>query len=425
MKKLLFLIASIVLGFTAIAQDMNRVVLHTGYTADVYSVENLDSITFTNVEGVVAAELELSKVSMDTLIVTITRTEQCESFKISVIPASVSSRFTDKDFAAYIEMVEPTAYNTDFTDAYLTGINLKHGADYYLATLAYDRYGVPCEVRKVEFKTPEAEIEGDPQVEIEFTSVSETEFTVRFTPNADVASYSIMCYEKGTMMQNFEQWSQMFGWARPEEMHVQWGVLNYSSTSHTWEDMIPGMEYEIYAQPLDANGNYAPACVEVVKTKAYGGEGVAKVAMELGDYKISVWGQDTLPCQTITFTPNDQTNFYKVGVYYKEGYDEDPAKAEEEMKTIMTQYELIYEKLETEFNIDPNKACVALACAQNSKGEWGPIEKLEFTTPATPLPLKAPAMKATQQKAPQKKADKRGIVPSNLNPSTGTRLSQF
>ena len=40
-----------------------------------------------------------------------------------------------------------------------------------------------------------------------------------------------------------------------------------------------------------------------------------------------------------------------------------------------------YETLTTDYQIDPNTDCVAIAAARNINGEWGPITELYFTTP--------------------------------------------
>ena len=41
-----------------------------------------------------------------------------------------------------------------------------------------------------------------------------------------------------------------------------------------------------------------------------------------------------------------------------------------------------HEELTTDFQINPNNSCVAIAAAKNVNNEWGPVTELFFTTPA-------------------------------------------
>ena len=41
-----------------------------------------------------------------------------------------------------------------------------------------------------------------------------------------------------------------------------------------------------------------------------------------------------------------------------------------------------YEAMETDFQINPNTECVAIAAAKNGEGTWGECTVLRFTTPA-------------------------------------------
>lgn len=427
MKKISLIIASLLICLTSMSQDMmNRIIVNSGWNFDAYMVERVDSITFGNIEGTVAAELELLDATLEMLTVKITRSTSCQAFKLTVIPAVMADIMTDADMVDYIDQYEPNLFWQDFEKGELTGIELVDNAEYVIATLGFDSYGVPCEVRRVEFKTPAVEVIGSPEVKIEIIEVKEREFTVKFTPNEDVEGYSIMCYEKGRMMENYQQWAAMDGWAKPEQMLESWGILYYTEDTYTWTGMTPGTEYEIYAQSWDENHTYAPWNMAELTSKAFGGEGEANVTITLGEYKMTDWWGEMLPSQFITFTPNDQTNFYKVNVYSKEVYDKNTEEINTEMQTIMSSWDMQFEELTTDFNIDPNTTCVALACAQNAVGEWGPIAKVEFTTPNEPLPAGTPRANVIKQRPIKNKpVSKLGVVPNRIKKSTGVQLNGF
>lgn len=426
MKKLSLLIVSLIVCLTSMSQDMNRLIVNSGWNFDAYMIERVDSITFANIEGEIAADIEVLSTSMEMLTVKITRTANCAAFKLTVVPAIMFEGRDDSELVDYIDQSEPNMYWQDFEQGELTGINLVDNANYIVATLGYDNYGVPCEVRTAEFTTPAVELVGSPAVEIEVVEVYEREFTISFTPNEDVAGYSIMCYEKGRMMENYVQWAAMDGWAKPEQMLDSWGIKCEGDYTYTWTGMTPGVDYEIYAQSWDENGTYAPWNMAELTSLAYGGDGEATVTITLGEYKMTDWWGEMLPSQFITFIPNDQTNFFKVNVYTKEVYDENAEAIDAEMQVIYSSWDMQYGELTTDYNIDPNTTCVALACAQNAVGEWGPVAKLEFTTPNEPLPAgaaRANGVKARPNKV--KQSYQQGVVPERTNKAAGIQLKGF
>lgn len=425
MKKLSLVIVSLLICLTSMSQEMNRLIVNSGWNYDAYQIERVDSITFANIEGEVAADVEILQSGLDKLNIKITRTEACQAFKLTVVPAIMFEGQPEASIADYIDRSDPNLYWQDFENGELTGIDLVDNAEYLVATLGFDMYGVPCDVRTAAFTTPTVELIGNPAVEIEVIDVKEREFTVQFTPNDDVAGYSIMCYEEGRMMLNYEQWAAMDGWAKPEQMLDSWGIKCDDDYTYTWTGMTPGVNYEIYAQAWDENHTYAPWNMATLTSKTYGGEGEATVTITLGEYKMTDWWGEMLPSQFITFTPNDQTNFYKVGVYTKEVYDEYKEDIDAEMQMILSSWDMQYGELTTDYNIDPNVTCVALACAQNALGEWGPIAKVEFTTPDEALPAETPKANGVNARPNKTKATYQlGVVPERVAKSTtGIKLT--
>jgi hypothetical protein len=117
-----------------------------------------------------------------------------------------------------------------------------------------------------------------------------------------------------------------------------------------------------------------------------GGDGEANVTITLGKYELAEWWGEMLPSQYITFTPNDQSSAYRFGVYTAEQYDPyaDAIKADLcSNPPVPTSGWFFYEEISTDYQINPNTECVAIAAAKNINGEWGPITEVRFTTPET------------------------------------------
>ena len=386
MKKLLLLLTAFMFGIGLYAQDtnINRLLIHEGYNAKGYIIDRVDSLTFASVEGEVAAKIELIDFTEEVITLSITRTESCVGFKITVAPTVSINQYSDEILATYVDNMSADIYDLDFETAELSGVELEAGTEYSILTVGIDKYGVLCDVDRVDFKTEAPEYIGNPLVLASVVEANLYDFTVAFEPNADVSSYYVVAGNKGTLQQQYEQFAPWLGFANIGDMIMSWGVERTGRTEHQWTQMEPNTEYEIFIQALDVNGNKAPHQVFELSTQSLGGEGTAEVAITLGEYKLTDWDGEMLPSQFITFTPNDQTSAYRVNVVVKEYYDEDPEGYKQDLcsenpMNVVGWFQ--YEELTTDFQINPKTRCIALAAGKNINGEWGPITEVEFTTP--------------------------------------------
>lgn len=393
MKKTALFAAAALFGmcaFNAAAQDTttpNRLLIHdvTGNYKG-FVIDHLDRATFATVEGEVNAEIDLIEAQLDKLVLAVTRTGACEGFKINILPATISSQLqSDAALISYANSrLESPTYYQDFTEAEMTGVELKPASDYTVFTIAIDKFGIEAGVDRVDFTTPAIPIVGDPKVEVEVVETTLTSFTLKFTPNDDVTSYYCVSGEKGTMQQQYEMFGPMFGFTNFNDLIKAWGVENIGEATKEWTGMSPNTEYEIFISCLDENGNPAPHQVYNISTVSLGGEGEAKVEITLGEYVLNDWDGQQLPSQFITFTPNDQASCYRIGVWKAETYNAETAKNDLCQDPWMpTVGWFIYETLTTDYQINPSSSCVAVAAAKNINGEWGPMTELPFTTPET------------------------------------------
>lgn len=422
MKKF-FSIAALALAMSTGVQAQtdvvpNRMIIHSSVASKAYAVDHVDSISFARKEGEVKANLEFLRYEKnedegDIVYVKVTRTDPSSTFRIDVLPTNTAKQYDDLTFARYFERMSGTQLAEDFSEGKLSGFPTEFTANtsYTVVTLAYDEYGVPCQVSRAEFKTPKVPTVGTPSVTYTIDETTSSSFTLTVTPNKDCAEFYWCQFEKGKAQEQFEQWGPMFGLSSIEAMIKQFSGKPYSEeATNTWNELAPATDYEVAVLPVDVEGNFGDLVYIYVTTKGQGGEGIAQVTATVGDF---VKYEDSY-VQTVTFTPNDQTALHHDAICAKDKYEElggDKWAKEYLMQDIKedpnwNQYGVD----KYPFTATPNTAYYALALAKNAKGEWGPLTKHEFTTGAAPAgvaPAKAVAM---PKRVATKKAAKRTAV---------------
>lgn len=389
MKKPAILLASLAIAAaSAFAQDTtepNRLLINNtigNYTG--YVLDRIQEITFARVDGEVKANVEISDVQLDQMTVSITKTESCLTYYIDILPATMADKWDDLAVISYVERSNPTLYFDDYTNATLTGVEFKPATDYVLVTIGRDGYGVSDGVVRAPFTTPKPEIVGKPEVKAEVVDQQLKSFSIKFTPNDDVSTYYCVAGEKGTLMEQYEFFASMMGLTSFTDMIISWGLPRQGENIVNWTDMAPNTEYDVYYVALDINGTPADYQLIEVSTLALGGDGEAKVDIEILEYEYADWYGEMLPSQYIGFTPNDQASCYRLGVYLASSYDPKAEEIKTELKTdpwMPTANWFFYEPMVTDFQINPNTECVAIAAAKNGNGEWGEVTEVRFTTP--------------------------------------------
>lgn len=422
MKKF-FSIAALALAMSTGVQAQtdvvpNRMIVSSQVGSKAYAVEHVDSIYFARKDGEVKANVEFLKYEKDEdendiVYVKVTRTDPSSTFRIDVLPTNTAKQYDDLTFARYFERMSGTQLAEDFSEGKLSGFAREFTANtsYTVVTLAYDEYGVPCQVSRAEFTTPKVATVGNPSVTYKIDETTPSSFTLTVTPNKDCEEFYWCQFEKGKAQEQFEQWGPMFGLSSLEAMIKQFSGQSYSDeTTNTWNELAPGTDYEVAVLPVDVEGNFGDLVYIYVTTKGQGGEGIAQVTTTVGDF---VKYEDSY-VQTVTFTPNDQTALYHDAICAKDKYEElggdkwakEYLMQDNPQDPNWNQYGVD----KYPFTATPNTAYYALALAKNAKGEWGPLTKHEFTTGAAPAgvaPAKAVAM---PKRIATKKAAKRTAV---------------
>lgn len=393
MKKLsIMILAVFATVFSAFAQEgqvPNRLLLNNtigNYTG--YILDRVDNLTFARVEGVAKAEIEISDADLDEITLSITKSDVCNAYKLDVIPATVADAYNDLTLITYINRnPDVPVFFDDYTDASLTGITLNPGSEYVVVTIGLDPYGIEDGVERARFTTESLSVTGNPEVTAEVVDRQLQSFSVKFTPNDDVMEYYCLAGEKGTMQSQYDMFGPMFGFSSFTQMIMAWGAPRIGEDVVTWSDMAPNTEYEVFYVALDLEGNPAPYQVIETSTLALGGSGSAWVDIALGDYVYADWGDEMLPSQFLTFTPNEESSCYRFGVYLAETYDAYADEIKDELRSdppMPAAYWFFYEPMTTDFQINPNTECVAIGAAKNGNGEWGEVNEFRFTTAASP-----------------------------------------
>lgn len=422
MKKF-FSIAALALAMSTGVQAQtdvvpNRMIINSSVASKAYAVDHVDSISFARKEGEVKAKLEFLRYEKnedegDIVYVKVTRTDPSSTFRIDVLPTNTAKQYDDLTFARYFERMSGTQLAEDFSEGKLSGFAREFTANtsYTVVTLAYDEYGVPCQVSRANFTTPKVPTVGTPSVTYTVDETTSSSFTLTVTPNKDCAEFYWCQFEKGKAQEQFEQWGPMMGLSSIEAMIKQFSGKPYSDeATNTWKELAPATDYEVAVLPVDVEGNFGDLVYIYVTTKAQGGEGIAQVTATVGDY-VNNGGSYV---QTVTFTPNDQTALYHDAICVKDAYEKNGGdkgfteylKEDNSQDPNWNQYGVD----KYIFEATPNTAYYALALAKNAKGEWGPLTKHEFTTGAAPAgvaPAKAVAM---PKRIATKKAAKRTAV---------------
>ena len=271
---------------------------------------------------------------------------------------------------------------------------------------------MPCQSDRVEFTTPKAKTVGNPTVTYNIDELTTSSIKLTVTPNDDCKAYYWCQFAKDGAETQFQQWGPMMGYANVEEM-----VKGFSQNAHTgvesntWDGLAPGTEYEVLILPTDVNGTFGDMIKVSFTTNKQGGEGVAQVDVTVGDYKV-IQGSNV---QYVTFTPNDQTSMFRDAICDASNYESNGGDTWA-ISYLQTEYPFEmpgWNQYSTDvysFEAEPSKTYYALAMAKNSNGEWGPLVKKEFTTPASAskvAPLKVSA-----------KANHSGFMPRINNSKT-------
>ena len=371
----------------------NRMIINSLVGQKAYAIDQVGDITFAHKDGEVKANVEVlgytkSDDKGDVVTVKVTRTDENSTFKIDVLPTNTVKQYDATTMARYFAMqTSSPTFSDDFTAGELSGFSKAFASNtsYSVVTLAYDEYGVPCEMATAEFTTPKVATIGTPSVTFSVDNLTSSSATITVTPNADCYAFYWCEFPKGGAEAQFATWGPMFNLANIGEMIKQFSGKAYvEATTNTWSDLAPGTDYEVMVLPVDENDNFGDLVPVYFTTKSQGGDGIAQVDINVGKYVL----QNDYKLQSVTFTPNDQTSMFRDVIIEKSNFDKNGGD-DWAVSYLQTEYDIEisdwnhYTTDVYTYEATPNTTYYAIAMAKNAKGEWGPLVKKEYTTPAS------------------------------------------
>ncbi len=423
MKKLYTTLLLLVMSVCAFAQtDGGRLLVQEkSGSVQGYLIDRVDSVYFDMKDyGRVAADVEILSYAQgeesDTLMLTITRTEECWSYKLDVMQkALVDMLGTEDRIAAQVEYQSDLVFYEDFTSGQLTGLKFNDDSEYCVVTVGYDGWGIPCHVSRADFRTPAKPVTGNPSVECVIEDITTDGFTAVFTPNSDTSAYYYVVFAKGEAQAQFDMFAPMFGFTNMGQMIEMWGIKMTTADEYSYTGLIPGTDYELYIQPLDVNGVYGPMVIVDVRTADLGGDGPAEIAIEIGEVVVDEYGLR----QYVRFTPNENVSVYHTVIIEKKAFLEDEYwGGKEENIVAYLQQEIpgdpwwdLFKEDYSPWGLDPNTEYLACAMGKNAKGEWGALAKVEFKTPDADIPAPETTAKKVAKRLAKPVTIDKGVSP--------------
>lgn len=230
-----------------------------------------------------------------------------------------------------------------------------------------------------------AQLVGSPSVDYTVDEVGTDFITITFMPNADAAGYAICLFEAGTAEQQFAMFGPWMGFQTMGDMIKAWGITKTETYQYTWTNQSPGTDYEIYVQCWDVNNVDADMIIIPVTTQKMGGEGVAEMTIEIGDFG---GDEENGYYQWVTYIPNENVSLHRDIIIELQAYESEEW-GEENLINYLKQdnpwdpYWDQYGIDEAQWTAQPDTWYIAFSIAKNANDEWGPLTGVEFKTPGT------------------------------------------
>lgn len=195
--------------------------------------------------------------------------------------------------AEYVTYVAQDSSSVEMT-ADVEGFTPNTASSIYVAALLNDG---TYEVVTSDFTTAAIGGSGDAALAINIYDVAETSAFIQITPNDQVGYYGLVLTTQAEL--------DGIGFT-DDSLIAYFNGTEYTRYYFELDEEMPGLdpstEYLVYAMAFNADGVASELYEYSFTTLAYGGEGVAEVAMTVTN--------PTATSFDISFVPNDQTNYY-------------------------------------------------------------------------------------------------------------------
>lgn len=228
-----------------------------------------------------------------------------------------------------------------------------------------------------------AQLVGNPTVTYTIDEINTDGFKITFSPNEDCAGYAACQFDAGTAEQQFAMFGTWMGFSTLGDMVKAWGFNATAEQQMSWTGDTPGKDYEVYVQCWDVNGAYADMIIIPITTAKMGGEGLAEIEIEIGEFG---GDEENGYYQWVTYTPNDQVNIFHDMIIEKSAYDTDEWGESGVTNYLKQDMPMTYgwDRIgvdNAQWSATPDTEYMACALGKNANDEWGPLALVEFKTP--------------------------------------------
>lgn len=225
----------------------------------------------------------------------------------------------------------------------------------------------------------------NPAVTMEETEITPNTIELTFTPNDDCATYHCCLFGVGEIEEQFMIFGAWMGFQNYGDMVKAWGFACSGVETKKWKDLAPNTTYEIYVQPIAADGSYGELQCFAVTTTQQGGDGPSVISIVIGEFG----GDDELGhWQQVIYTPNEETAVYFDLICTEEYWQENGAEGvlaylqeEDDPTNMYYSYYAHYDVDNAIWEAEEGTKYHACAVGKNGKGEWGEMSDVIFTTP--------------------------------------------
>lgn len=402
MKKyfLLFVLALFTTTLFAQSTKNRLVVVDKAGNCQGYVIDRVDSVFFDYIEDNAMIEIMLHDFDVsDPLnpkpIVSFTPSADCVKYRYDVMDKSAADVLVDEYMVAHHFEVNKGAFLNAGTDKQPIEVpTLIKDKMYTIVAMGYDKYNTPGSYQKLDFMLPEEKA----SVICNVDAAELNSLTITITPNELCKGYYMWLFAEGDAEETWIQWATNLQWKTEGDMVKYLGKdLLKDVTTQTWNELSPGSNYELWVQACNENNEYGDLVKLQVSTAKLGGDGVAEMSIEIGDYGFDKEGIKKIYYQMVKFVPNDQCAAHRDIIMtqgaFKSSYNNDENKLMDYMKSeknpsyppflddpSWNKYGVNEEKV----YIEHETTYMVFSMSKNAKGEWGPLSKASFTTPKKP-----------------------------------------
>ena len=263
-------------------------------------------------------------------------------------------------------------------------------------------YKGACEIKSCQIISIEAGSAEEPvvaAVTMEEGEITSNTIELTFTPSEAVSAYYACLFGEGEFEAQYNMFGAWMGFTCYGDMVKAWGFACEGVETKIWKDLSPSTNYEIYVQSVDAAGNYGELQCFVVSTAAQGGDGLAVIDIEIGEFG----GDETTGFwQQVIYTPNDQTAVYFDMICDEDYYQAHGAEGVIAYLQAQDDPSDYYYPAHAHFTVDnaywyaePATKYHACAIGKNANGEWGELTDIVFTTTGYEEPVSITAIENT------------------------------